>query len=145
MPVRRRSSVLLVSLLLPAVVASVACGKTLGTLTEQAMDGCIAARNTQFTSGKGTSALDTPLPDSVAKAADHLAYARAFVNFQRIAEMARDQVTLVCALELASHYKAGDVGVLLWTYSTHPDAAVAVSAKRLLKATQDPLPASYGQ
>jgi hypothetical protein len=135
----------LASLLLPALAGSVACGKTLGTLTEQAMDGCIAARNTQFTSGKGTSALDTPLPDSVAKAADRIAYARALVNFQRIAEMARDQVTLVCALELASHYKNGDVGVLLWTYTKHPDAAVAASATRLLQTTQDPLPASYGQ
>ncbi len=118
------------------------CGKTLGTLTEQAMDGCMAVRNPQFKAGQGATALDTPLPDSVRTAADKLAYARAFANFQQITDIAGDQATLVCALELASHYKHGDVAVLLYKYARHPDAGVALSARRLLK-TQDPLPAAY--
>lgn len=125
-----------------AVGTLAACGKTLGTLTEQAMDGCMAVRNPQFKAGQGVTALDTPLPDSVRTAAGKLAYARAFVNFERITDIAGDQATLVCALELASYYKNGDVAVLLTKYTRHPDAGVAMSARRLL-TTQDPLPAAY--
>ena len=60
-----------------------------------------------------------------------------------IAEGAANQVTLVCALELASYFRNGDVAVLLWKYTKHPDAAVAENAKKLLKETQDPLPGSF--
>lgn len=120
-----------------------ACGKTLGTRVSEVMDGCIALRNPAFTSGQGATALNTPFPDSLATAAGKLAYQRALTNYERIAESAANQVTLVCALELASYYKNGDVGVFLWKYTKHPDAAVAESARKLLQTTQDPLPGSF--
>lgn len=119
------------------------CGKTLGTKITEAMDGCIALRNPAFKAGQGATSLETPLPDSLAKAADKIAYQRAMTSFEQIAESAGDQVTLVCALELASHYKNGDVAVMLWKYTKHPDAAVAVSARQLLTTTQDPLPGTF--
>jgi hypothetical protein len=137
-----RSRIVFRVLALSAACLVAACGKTLGTLTEQAMDGCMAVRNPQFKAGQGATALETPLPDSIRTAAGKLAYARAFVNFERITEIAGDQATLFCALELASFYKNGDVAVLLYKYARHPDAGVAMSARRLLK-TQDPLPAAY--
>lgn len=120
-----------------------ACGKTLGTRVSEVMDGCIALRNPAFTSGQGVTALETPFPDSLATAAGKLAYQRALTNYERIAESAANQVTLVCALELASYYRHGDVGVFLWKYTKHPDAAVAQSARKLLQTTQDPLPGSF--
>lgn len=126
-----------------SLVLLAGCGKTLGTLVTEAMDGCIALRNPAFKAGQGATALNTPMPDSLSKAADKLAYQRALTNYERIAETASDQVTLVCALELASHYKNGDVAVLLWKYTKHPDAAVAVSARQLLTTTQDPLPGTF--
>ncbi len=120
------------------------CSKSLTTLVTESMDACIAARNPAFTSGHGVSALDTPLPPELEKAAMKLAYDRALKQYAAIAESAKNQVTLVCALELASHYKHGDVAVLLWRFTKHPDAGVAENAKRLLKL-QDPLPAAYTQ
>jgi hypothetical protein len=119
------------------------CGRTLGSLVTEAMDGCIAQRNPAFVSGGGVTALDVPLADSLSVVAKKLAYQRAVTNYERIAETAANQVTLVCALELASYYRNGDVGVLLWKYTKHPDAAVAASARKLLTATQDPLPGSF--
>ena len=119
------------------------CGKTLGTRVTEAMDGCIAQRNPAFKAGQGATALDTPLPDSLSKEAEKLGYQRALTNYERIAESAGDQVSLVCALELASYYKHGDVGVLLWKYTKHPDAAVAESARNLLRNTQSPLPGTF--
>ncbi len=119
------------------------CGKTLGTRVTEAMDGCIAQRNPAFKAGQGATALDTPLPDSLSKEAEKLGYQRALTNYERIAESAGDQVSLVCALELASYYKHGDVGVLLWKYTKHPDAAVAESARKLLRNTQSPLPGTF--
>ncbi|MCC6242892.1 MAG: hypothetical protein IT353_08625 [Gemmatimonadaceae bacterium] len=120
-----------------------ACGKTLGTLVTESMDGCIAARNAAFVGGAGTTALNTPLPDSVVAVAKRIAYQRTLANYELIAESAANQVTLVCALELASYYKNGDVAVALWKYTKHPDAAVAVNAKKLLLSTQDPLPGNF--
>ncbi len=119
------------------------CGKTLGTRVTEVMDGCIAQRNPAFKAGQGVTALQTPLSDSLSADAAKLAYQRALVNYERIAESAGEQVTLVCALELASYYKNGDVGVFLWKYTKHPDAAVAESARKLLRETQDPLPGSF--
>lgn len=88
------------------------------------------------------SALSTPLPDSTAALAQKLAYDRAFTVFRDISTNAKDQVTLVCALELSSRYRHGDVAVLLWQFTKHPDSAVSMNARKLLQ-TQDPLPASY--
>ena len=125
-------------------VASIsACGKTLGTRVTEAMDGCVAARNAAFVGGTGTTALNTPLPDSVVTVAKRIAYQRTLPNYELIAENAANQVTLVCALELASYYKNGDVAVTLWKYTKHPDAAVALNAKKLLLSTQDPLPGNF--
>lgn len=130
---------------LAAVIAGMllaSCGKTLGTRVTEAMDACIAVRNPAFAGGKGASALDTPLPPELKAMAEKIAYARALNSYQAIARSARDQVTLVCALELASYYRHGDVAVFLWEYSKHPDAGVALNAKRLLQL-QDPLPGSF--
>ena len=123
------------------VLASLAaCGETLGSRVTRAVQGCIDFRNPAFTSGQGTSSLATPLPDSLQTLSTKIAYSRGFTGLQAIAEQARDQVTLVCALEVASYYRNFDVGRLLFQYTAHPDEAVAVSAERLLE-TQDPLPA----
>ncbi len=135
--------VLLVAASAGSLVLLAGCGKTLGTLVTEAMDGCITQRNSAFIAGRGATALDTPLPDSLATSAKRLAYQRALTNYERIAETAANQVTLVCALELASYYRNGDVGVLLWKYTKHPDAAVAASARKLLTSTQDPLPGTF--
>lgn len=125
-------------------VALAGCTKSLTTLVSEAMDGCIAARNPAFVSGKGTTALDTPLPPALETEAMKLAYDRAFKQFRTIADGAKNQVTLVCALELAGHYKHGDVAVLLYKYTKHPDAGVAENARKLL-AKQDPLPPGYAR
>ncbi len=119
------------------------CGKTLGTLVTEAVDSCIDLRNPAFVGGRASSALETPFPDSLSQRATKLAYQRALTNYERIAESAQNQVTLVCAMELASYYKHGDVAVFLWKYTRHPDAGVAQNARRLLRATQDPLPGSF--
>jgi len=138
--IRRLSTV---AFLLVSSTMLTACGETLGARVTDAMDGCIAARNPAFTSGAGATALNTPLPDSVRTVATKIAYQRAFANYEMIAESAANQVTLVCALELASFYKDADVAATLWKYSKHPDAGVAQNARKLLETTQDPLPASY--
>jgi len=108
-------------------------------MINETMDGCIAARNPVFKSGAGATALNTPLAENISALAKKIAYKRALNAFEQYAETAQDQVTLVCALELASYYKHDDVAVLLWKYLKHPDAGVSANAKRLL-ATQDPLP-----
>ena len=127
------------------ILLAVSCSKSLGTLITEAVDGCVTARNPAFTSGNGAIALNTPLPEVLSKAADKIAYARGLANLQRVTEQAKDQVTLVCALEIASHYRHGDVAVLLYKFTKHPDQAVATNAKKLLQTTQDPLPPAYVQ
>lgn len=77
--------------------------------------------------------------------ADRIAFVRGLKYFERIAELARDQVTLVCALELASHYKNGDVADPLYRYTKHPGADVAVNAMKRLTTTQAPLPADFSR
>ncbi len=139
---RSTSATRFTNLLLFAIAAATvltACGRTLGSMVTETMDGCIAARNPVFKSGAGATALNTPLPAKVSDLAKKIAYKRALDGFTQYAETAPDQVTLVCALELASYYKHGDVAILIWRYLKHPDAGVSVNAKRLL-ATQDPLP-----
>ena len=108
------------------------CGGTLASKIDQAMSGCIGYRNADFVGGRGATSLDRPLPEELSKLADRIAYIRSLRGFESIAKAAPDQVTLVCALELASHLKHPEVAVLLTQYSTHPDGAVASSAKRLL-------------
>jgi len=139
----RRSFVPLVALGAGLLLAS--CGKSLGARVGEAMDGCIELRNPAFTSGNGVTALETPFPDSLVAAVTKIAYQRAFTSYAQIADAARDQVTLVCALELASYLRHGDVAVMLWRYTRHPDAGVAENAKRLLQRTQDPLPGTFGE
>ena len=114
------------------------CGGTLAGKIDQAMSGCIGYRNPDFVGGRGATTLDRPLPESLSKLADRIAYIRAFRGFELLVKAAPDQVTLVCALELASHLNHPEVAHLLTQYSSHPDAAVAASAKRLL-STQAPL------
>ncbi len=116
-----------------------ACGGTLAQRVDAAMSGCISLRNPDFVSGRGATALDRALPPSLAKAMDRIAYMRTFTLMEAIASSASDQVTLVCALEIASRLRHQEVALLLTQYSTHPDAAVAASAKRLLTG-QDPIP-----
>ena len=118
-----------------------ACGGTLAQRVDTAMSGCISLRNPDFVSGRGAAALDRALPASLAKAMDRIAYMRTFKLMEAIASSAADQVTLVCALEIASRLRHQEVALLLTQYSAHPDEAVAASAKRLLKG-QDPLPGS---
>ncbi len=130
-----------VAALLAGSLFLAACGETLEARVTQAMDGCIAARNADFVGGRGATALNTPLPAPVNALADKVRYRAAFQMFEQIAQSAGDQVTLVCALELTSHYRHGDVGTLLHQFTRHPDAAVAINAKTLLAKTQDPLPA----
>ncbi len=114
------------------------CGGTLAGKIDQAMIGCIGHRNADFVAGRGATSLGRPLPDPLSKLADRIAYIRSLRVFESIVKSAPDQVTLVCALELASHLKHPEVAVLLTQYSAHPDGAVAASAKRLL-TTQAPL------
>ena len=114
------------------------CGGTLAGKIDQAMIGCIGHRNADFVGGRGASSLDRPLPTPLSKLADRIAYIRSLRVFESIVKSAPDQVTLVCALELASHLKHPEVAQLLTQYSAHPDGAVAASAKRLL-TTQAPL------
>jgi hypothetical protein len=129
-------------LLVPAaaLLALAACGETLASRVTRAMDGCVTARNPAFVGGQGVTALATPLPDSTIELSKKIAYSRGLTGLTAIAEQAPNQVTLVCALEVASYYRNPDVGILLYRYTKHPDAAVGESARRLLE-TQDPLPA----
>lgn len=122
-----------------AIAGLAACGETLASRVTRAVTGCIDFRNPAFTSGQGTTSLATPLPDSLSALSTRIAYARGLSALEAISEQAPDQVTLVCALEVASYYKSIDVGRLLFQYTAHPDEAVAASAERLLE-TQDPLP-----
>lgn len=115
-----------------SVVGLAGCGGTLAGKIDQAMSGCIGHRNADFVGGRGATSLDRPLPAQLSTLADRIAYIRSLRAFESIVKSAPDQVTLVCALELASHLKHPEVAVLLTQYSTHPDGAVASSAKRLL-------------
>jgi hypothetical protein len=114
------------------------CGGTLAGKIDQAMSGCIGHRNSDFVGGRGATSLERPLPEALSTLADGIAYLRSLRGLESIAKAAPDQVTLVCALEIASHLDHPEVAQLLTQYSSHPDAAVAASAKRLL-SSQKPL------
>jgi hypothetical protein len=107
------------------------CGRSLTDMATEAMDACIETRNPLFTSGRGAEALDTPLPASAEALAERLNYTRASEMFQEIAKEAGDQVTLVCALDLASRWKHSEARKFVARYAEHPDAAVAAAAQRL--------------
>jgi hypothetical protein len=107
------------------------CGRSLTDMTIEAMDLCIEARNPLFTGGRGAEALDTPLPPSAEALAKKFNYVLASEKFQEIAKEAGDQVTLVCALDLASRWNDSDARKFVARYAEHPDAAVAAAAQRL--------------
>ncbi len=115
-----------------AAVLLGACGESLSTMTTTAMDGCIAARNPVFMSGHGADALKTPLPKDVEALAMRLRYDRAFKTLKVIAENAKDQVTLVCALDIMSHNGYIDVRLFVERYLKHPSPDVALNARLLL-------------
>jgi hypothetical protein len=107
------------------------CGESLNGMVSETMDACIAARNPLFLSGRGAEALDTPLPASALATAERLNYTRASAMFQEIAKEAGDQVTLVCALDLAARWQHPEARRFIARYAEHPDAAVATAARRL--------------
>ncbi len=109
-----------------------ACGPGLGELTTEAMDGCIAARNPLFVAGRGSEALATPLPPRAEEIANNLRYEQASRIFRSMAESAEDQVTLVCALDLASRHDDGPVWRFIAQYAEHPSPDVAANARKLL-------------
>jgi hypothetical protein len=123
-----------------------ACGPSLTTMATEAMDLCLQVRNPAFTSGQGATALAAPLPDRARELGERMNYGRAYKVYRGIAEDARDQATLVCALEMASYYHDGEARRFIERYLRHPDAAVAASAAWLLTdpATR-PLPAAAGE
>jgi len=108
------------------------CGSSLTSITTEAMDSCIAARNPAFTGGHGADALKTPLSDRTRALAMKLRYERGFKGLKSIAEHARDQVTLVCALDMISYNGDADVREFLQRYLKHPSPDVALNAKVLL-------------
>lgn len=116
---------------LTTVWALTACGRSLSDMAGEALDACITARNPLFTAGRGAEALDTPLPLAAEALASRLSYTRASEMFQEVAKEAPDQVTLVCALDLASRWRTREAQVFLRKYTKHPDAAVAAAATRL--------------
>ncbi|MCU0615889.1 MAG: hypothetical protein MUD17_02225 [Gemmatimonadaceae bacterium] len=118
-------------LLLTTVCVLAACGRSLSDMAGEALDACITTRNPLFTAGRGAEALDTPLPPAAEALASKLSYTRASEMFQEVAKEAQDQVTLVCALDLASRWRTREAQVFLRKYTKHPDAAVAAAATRL--------------
>lgn len=112
-------------------LALTACGRSLSDMAGSALDACITARNPLFITGRGAEALDTPLPAETEALANRLVYARASELFQEVAREAGDQVTLVCALDLASRWRTREAQVFLRRYTAHPDVAVAEAARRL--------------
>jgi hypothetical protein len=114
-----------------AVTLLTGCGRSLTDMASEAMDACIATRNPLFTAGRGLSALDTPLPPDAEALANRLNYTRASEMFQEVAQEAGDQVTLVCALDLASRWRTSEARKFIAKYAEHPDAAVAEAARRL--------------
>lgn len=109
-----------------------ACGSSLAAITTEAMDSCIAARNPVFTSGHGADALKTPLSEGTRALAMKVRYDRGFKILKSISEHARDQVTLVCALDLMSYNSDADTRAFIQQYLKHPSPDVALNAKLLL-------------
>ena len=108
------------------------CGSSLTAITTEAMDSCIAARNPVFTGGHGADALKTPLSEGTRALAMKLRYERGFNGLKSIAEHARDQVTLVCALDIMSYNGGADVRAFMQRYLKHPSPDVALNTKLIL-------------
>jgi len=128
--VRRNAALMFACVALSTSIT--ACTPGLTPMVTEAMDGCIAARNPVFTSGRGADALKTPLPEKTEVLAMRLRYQRATNRLQGIATSARDQVTLVCALDLMTHTDDADVRRFVEGYLKHPSPDVASNARLLL-------------
>lgn len=115
-----------------ALALLTACGDGLQARVTRAMDGCVLARNPAFVAGRGATALDTPLPPAADSAAADVAHAFAFDALREIATDAPTQAVLVCALEVGARYQSAGTTRWLRQYTRHPDAAVAIAARRLL-------------
>lgn len=65
-----------------------ACGESLTSRGNKAMDGCVAQRNPLFVAGKGADAIALPLTAEIAALATRFDYERAFRNFKAVAARA---------------------------------------------------------
>lgn len=119
-----------------ATVALSACGASADTLATRAMDGCLSVRGPVFASGRGADALTTPLSKEVDAIAMKLRYPRGFKIFGTVAENAKDQVTLVCALDLMSYNADPDVKRFVEQYLKHPTPDVVTNVQRILARPQ---------
>jgi hypothetical protein len=113
-----------------------ACGGTLAGRVERTMAGCLAVRNPAFVSGDPAAALAVPLPPAVDSLARGIAPKYALPAYRAFAASATTQAELTCALELGAYYVDPETVAWLAPYASHPDAAVAALARRLL-AVQD--------
>jgi hypothetical protein len=126
MPTRHASAAVL--LLLAA-----ACGPGLDGRAQHAMEGCVAQRNPLFVAGKGAEAVALPLPEAVEREGRMLGYDPAYKKFVGIAQQARTQAILTCALEFGARSPSAEAKAFVMQYLKHPDAAVALKAKLLLE------------
>jgi hypothetical protein len=121
--------------------ALAACGGgSLNTRVEAAMDGCLAFRRPAFQQGAQIAAIRTPFPDSLQALADRVAYLAAASQYQEIADVAQDQVTLVCALELMANDGSDETTRFLRRYLRHPNNEVVEWATALLRPRPGGLP-----
>ncbi len=115
-----------------ALLPLAACGESLATRVNKAMDGCIAQRNPLFVAGKGAEAIALPLTPEITTLATKFDYERAFKNFKAVAEKAGTQAILTCALEFASRYQNKESREFIAKYVNHPSPDVAAAARWLV-------------
>ncbi len=127
--ITRRVSVAIAAV---AVITLSSCGESAGSLATRAMDACISTRGPVFASGHGADALKTALSKDVDAIAMKLRYSRGFKLFSAVAENAKDQVTLVCALDLMSYNGDPDVTRFVERYLKHPTPDVVTNVQLLL-------------
>jgi hypothetical protein len=122
--------------------ALTACGGggSLLTRVEAAMDGCLAFRRPAFQQGAQIAAISTPFPPELSALADKVAYLAAAQQYQQIAEVAPDQVTLVCSLELMSRDGSDETTKFMRRYLRHPNAEIVEWATALLRPRAGGLP-----
>lgn len=124
-----------------------ACGGG-GGLTarvEAAMDGCLAFRKPAFQQGTQVAAIGQPYPAALDSLAARVAYLAAARQYQDIAEIAGDQVTLVCALELMARDGSDETTQFLRRYLRHPNEEVVAWATALLRPRRGGLPRGMAQ
>jgi hypothetical protein len=122
------------ALLWPSVLfVATGCGDSLATRVTKAMDGCLSVRNEAFKVGDGEAAIARPLPKSADSLAQITGYTYGLIAYQQLAEGAQTQAELTCALELGSRYNSEDTRQWLRTYLRHPNAPVALLARRELQ------------